>query len=70
MTIKKKILLLMIVMKLLFFMFNFLIFIFFVEDYSYRGESKVFQYFSNVRPNSSPPDSFTKIVMVTNHKGL
>ena len=36
----------------------------------YKSESKVLQYFSNVRHNSAAVDAFVEIVKVTNHIGL
>ena len=36
----------------------------------YLGESKILQYFNNVRYNLAVPDAFAEVVKVMNHTGL
>ena len=37
------------------------------KRYIYSGESKVLQYFGNMRCNSAAPDAFSNVVKVSNH---
>ena len=41
-----------------------------LETVIFNSESKVLQYFNNVRHNSAAPDTFAVVVKVTNHTGL
>ena len=43
---------------------------FFFLTYKYHVESKVLQYFSNMRYNLVAQDAFVKVVKVTNYTGL
>ena len=40
------------------------------QQSKYLGESKVLQYFSNMRHNLAAPDTFAEVVKVVNHSGL
>ena len=44
--------------------------IWFPSKFIYLGESKVWQYFCNMKHNLAALDAFTEIVKVTNHNGL
>ena len=40
-----------------------------IEEFT-KGESKVLQYFGNMRLNLVAPDGFTEVMKVMNHIGL
>ena len=48
----------------------FYIFFSLCSEYKYEGESKVLQYFGNMRHISAVLDAFAEVVKLTNHTGL